>query len=31
LFNNATTSATGHLCGCEVAEYLAGVFRRITA
>jgi len=26
LFNNATTSATGHLCGCEVAEYLAEVF-----
>ena len=31
LFNNATTSSTGHLCGCEVAEYLAEVFKRMTA
>jgi len=29
--NNATTSSTGHLCGCEVAEYLAEEFKRMTA
>jgi len=31
LFEHGACSSPGHLCGCEVAEYLAGVFRRLPA
>lgn len=31
LFEYESCSSPGHLCGCEVAEYLAGVFTRLPA